>query len=349
MFALNKKPTVKKNLKSETGNILNSSASAADEDMVIHTMPKKFLNAHVVNNKAQKTGLIIIIAGVFFMAAVGFALYYFLFKANNISGLGPAADNSGGTSQQQAENNNSSESAPTADNQANQETASSTLPSLTDETATTTVYIEEPAAATTTEENANSESASTSAEALISGNDGDSDGLTNEEEKILGTAADKPDSDGDGYTDKVELFNLYNPAGTGKLAVNPNLKQYFNKNYNYNLLLPYAWSQSDLGGDNSVVFKAENGQFFQVLVMPNNGSQEIEEWYKTQFWNGSEKYELIALGDLQAVKSENGLMVYFTDKDKKNVYVLTYNLGLGKILEFSNLFEVMVKSFTFGG
>jgi len=41
--------------------------------------------------------------------------------------------------------------------------------------------------------------------------DSDQDGLTNQEEKSLGTDPQKPDSDGDGYSDGAEMESGYNP------------------------------------------------------------------------------------------------------------------------------------------
>lgn len=349
MFNLSKKinPEKDKNLENEAEGILNPAGAENDNKTTIHVMPKKFLNAHAVNNKAQKTGLIIISAGFVFLIVIGFTLYFFLFKANNNpSGLSPIATSTNETIQ---DRNNPAENTPDISNSG--ASASSTLPALIGETATTTVYVEEPVApsATTTEANANVESSSATGEILAAGKDSDSDSLTDEEEKILGTSNDKRDSDSDGYEDRAELLSLYNPAGAGKLSVNSGVKQYFNKTYNYNLVYPYNWSQTNIDGDNSVVFKADNGQFFQVIVMPNNNNADIEEWYKAQFWDGVEKYKIIFLGELKAVKSENGLMFYLTDKERKNVYAFTYNLGLGKILEYQSLFETMVKSFEISG
>lgn len=346
MFNLNKKSKAEKDkdLKNEAKNILNP-AGAADSGAVIHTMPKKFLNAHAVNNKAQKTGLIIIIFGIIFMIAIGFALYFFLFKTNNnFIGPSPAATSTDEAIQEPvADNHNLAENSPALSENIN---ASSSAAALNEETATTTVYVDasDIATASTSEENVGAD-ASTTVEVLTIGLDSDKDGLTDQEEMILSTSNEKIDSDVDGYDDRAELLNLYNPAGAGKLSINPNIKQYVNNTYGFNLLYPYSWNQANLDGDNSVVFKADNGHFFQVIIMPNNNNEHIEEWYKTQFWNGTEKYEIISLGDLRAVKSENGLMVYLTDKNQKNIFAFTYNLGLGKIMEYKNLFEVMIKSF----
>lgn len=52
--------------------------------------------------------------------------------------------------------------------------------------------------------------------------DTDGDGLTDREEvKVFGTDPLNPDTDGDGYSDGAEVKNGYNPKGTGKLGPLP--------------------------------------------------------------------------------------------------------------------------------
>jgi hypothetical protein len=53
-------------------------------------------------------------------------------------------------------------------------------------------------------------------------NDDDNDGLPNDLEKALGTDPAKTDSDNDGYDDKTEITNNYNPAGRGKMPIDLN-------------------------------------------------------------------------------------------------------------------------------
>jgi DNA-binding beta-propeller fold protein YncE len=52
-----------------------------------------------------------------------------------------------------------------------------------------------------------------------SGVDQDSDGLSNILEDALGTDKTNVDTDGDGYTDKIEIENNYNPLGSGKQQI----------------------------------------------------------------------------------------------------------------------------------
>lgn len=55
--------------------------------------------------------------------------------------------------------------------------------------------------------------------ANLTGLDSDNDGLTNMFEDAIGTNKNNPDSDGDGFNDKVELTSNNNPNGVGKLTL----------------------------------------------------------------------------------------------------------------------------------
>ncbi len=54
---------------------------------------------------------------------------------------------------------------------------------------------------------------------LNSGKDSDSDGLSDVVEAALGTNPNKADTNGNGFNDKQELFNGYDPVGKGKLPI----------------------------------------------------------------------------------------------------------------------------------
>lgn len=55
--------------------------------------------------------------------------------------------------------------------------------------------------------------------------DSDTDGLYDNLEDTIGTDKNKADSDGDGYSDKTELTNGYNPLGSGKQTIDKKFTQ----------------------------------------------------------------------------------------------------------------------------
>jgi len=57
------------------------------------------------------------------------------------------------------------------------------------------------------------------AKANFEGLDDDEDGLSNAIEDSLGTDKNNPDTDGDGYNDKTEILNNFNPLGEDKLPI----------------------------------------------------------------------------------------------------------------------------------
>ncbi|MBI4779099.1 hypothetical protein HY797_01440 [Candidatus Falkowbacteria bacterium] len=220
------------------------------------------------------------------------------------------------------------------DNLTATETEMETLPS-SDQIATTTI-------ATTTPE-AVPEGTELS---LRFGADSDNDGLTDIEEILLSSGAIELDTDGDGYTDGAELVNLYDPAGTGKLTANSNISLYENKTFAYSLLYPSTWQTSINGGDDSLMFKSGDNQFIQVIIQPNVNEQELDAWYMEQLGiltiNEADRVSGV---NWQGLKSSDSLNIYLMDKKQNYIFSLTYSPGSGSVLEYFNIFKMMVKSF----
>ena len=51
----------------------------------------------------------------------------------------------------------------------------------------------------------------------------------------MGTNINLRDSDGDTYTDLVEVLGLYNPAGQSGILLNPNIEKYTSSKYKYSV------------------------------------------------------------------------------------------------------------------
>ncbi|MBI2459057.1 MAG: hypothetical protein HYV53_00710 [Parcubacteria group bacterium] len=299
------------------------------DDVVIHVMPERFRHQPVKQSNAKTTGLVIIVSGAMVLIVASAALYYFLLRQPSATVVQkpPAA----------AENNQPPETAPTVKipeviTATGTETA--TL-SLGGESATTT-------AATTTPENAPPAQDLN----LRAGADRDNDGLTDLEETLLGVSSTTPDTDGDGYLDGAELINLYNPAGAGKLTANAHISLYENKTFAYDLLYPSAWTTSINGGDDSLMFKSGDNQFVQIIAQPNANKETLDAWYMEQLAVLTINEADRASGsNWQGLKSPDSLNVYLMDKKQNYIFSLTYNPGNADVLDYSNIFKMMIKSF----
>ncbi len=179
--------------------------------------------------------------------------------------------------------------------------------------------------------------------------DDDQEGLSNSEEALLGTNAKATDSDTDGFNDLEELNNGYNPASSGKLATNTNLGTYLNTTFNFSLLYPTEWDRTIATTDDSVIFTAANRQFVQTLVQPNSNQDDIVDWYRLTFNVESvPNTQLVISETWNGVKTPDGLTVYLTNRDKTYIFVLTYNLGSSKVLEYKNIFDMMIRNLKLG-
>lgn len=317
-----------------------------EKEIAVHVMPARFRLAREDAGQAQKTGLFILVGGLFFLIAVGGLFYYYLFVYQ------PSLTASSTTANQSATEERKEVPAETAE-------VKETIPapeargSVSGDTADLSPV--STTAATTTTVGENSEAAAA--------RDSDGDGLTDAEEATLGSDSKNRDSDGDGYDDLSELINLYNPAGPGKLEDNPGIKKYYNANYNYSVLYPAAWPQSFSGGDYSVIFSIPvltgqsegDNQFMQVDVQPNTKKQSISDWYKEQFGltfvDSRRLIEQPAGGgemSWSGIKNEDDQTIYITDSKNNYIFTLNYNLGLGNTPSFRQIFNLMIKSFKLG-
>ncbi|MFH1662097.1 MAG: hypothetical protein ABIA02_03305 [Candidatus Falkowbacteria bacterium] len=337
IFNKKNKEEVKKEITVDEFKEENAKEHVEEEnDIAIHSMPEKFRVADVQLNNPKKTGMLIIIGGAVLLIAVSIGLYFYLFSGQ--------------------ESVNIVEEAITEKEIVNEDT-STALSIDKEEEQPESVYnkiIAKPEIeiATSAEEmdsrlRENDTGVATSTPAIISlpSADSDIDGLSNKEENILGSNLTKADSDGDGYSDLSELINLYNPAGEGKLIDNKNISQYLNSSFNYNLLYPASWSISSVGGDESIVFKSSDNQFVQIISQINESKETIEDWYKRNFNTLIVNNNRKIMGDTwQGVKSEDGLIIYLTGNLQNSIITITYTTGEGNILDYINIFEMMVNS-----
>ena len=180
---------------------------------------------------------------------------------------------------------------------------------------------------------------------FLPGTDEDQDGLTNQEETALGTNSKVIDSDGDSYTDLSEVNNDYNPTGSGKLSDNKSLKMYNNSTFNLSILYPESWEIKIASTEDSVIMTASDQQFIQLLVQPNTDQEDIISWYKKTFnVENIPTSQLVTHQEWDGVRTPDGLTAYITNKDKSYIFIVTYNLGNNRVLNYKNIFELILRS-----
>lgn len=179
--------------------------------------------------------------------------------------------------------------------------------------------------------------------------DTDVDGLTDEEETLLGTNSDLADTDGDTYADRAEIFGGYSPLAAGvKLEGADLFATYTNPTYGYKAPYPKKWLADSLDQTNKqVLFISATEEFFEILVEENPLKKPIVDWYRSQSPALSDVELNVATVDgAAAVWSPDGLTLYL-GRDGL-VFIITYNKGQVEQINWPILFEYFYKNFKFG-
>lgn len=323
-------PAEKEAIKEEEKKITDEEL---DKEIIIHVMPERFHLLRASSHKAKKTGLVILAGGfLFFIVLAGF-LYFYLF--------GPGS---------KKESPKVSVPAVKKEEKAKVEERATSSPK--ENIATSTVLSAETdlGQATTTEEGATT--TPESEPLFLSGLDSDSDGLTDKEEELLGTDKNNPDSDGDNYSDFIEISNFYDPSiyASGRLADNKHVKKYENNAFSYSIFYPAAWEVSAVGGNDSIVFKSPDNQFMQVIGQPNVEREAIDDWYKKQF-NAAhvDEAKRISGKGWVGVKNDSGLIVYLSDSRGNYILTVSYSPAVSSSLDYLGILGMMLKSLEIRG
>jgi hypothetical protein len=315
----------------EEGPKINLDAEI-EKDIRIRTMPKKFKVSGGQGGKQNTAvGAIIMIVGFLVLSAAVYLSYVFLINPRAAKpSSAPKETTAPATKEKPAQTPAPSVPATTP---SPAEKASSSPETGTEPVESTASTIPEAQATST-------------APAISGIIDSDGDGLSNAEEVLLGTDPAKSDSDGDGYTDFAELFNLYNPAGSGKIIENYHISEYSNATAGYDVYYPKNWAVQSLDAGNSVIFSASDNSFIQIIAQPDSGGKGILEWYSEQFPEipvAADK--VIARDGWQGIFHEDKQIIYMADSAKKKIFVISYVPAAEGDESYYNIFLLMVNSF----
>ncbi len=183
--------------------------------------------------------------------------------------------------------------------------------------------------------------------------DADLDRLTDMEEDLYTTEKRKPDTDGDGYLDGDEIIGGYNPKeGGGALLANSGLvNKYSNPLFSYEVLyLKDFLAKPTDSSLSEVIFQSSTEEYFILSVESNPEAVDLVNWYLTQSPG-------VNLNDLEKITTKKGytalispdrLTYYLQVADKPDqVFMISYNIGTLKAVNFLTTLEMMVNSFSF--
>ncbi|HNX10695.1 MAG TPA: thrombospondin type 3 repeat-containing protein [bacterium] len=265
----------------------------------------------------RRTGLVIIVIGIILVGGLGYVGWRF-FNGSGTFNLSNLFSGNKNVATNQTPNNLNQVPATTTP------IISTTTPPVSTSTATSSEVVVPPVVSTQI-------------------TDTDADGLSDEEERAIGTDITNPDTDGDGYNDLTEVAGLYNPNGKGQIADNPGLKRYINNVKGYGLYQPKNWTVSVADQSNTVIFNALDNSFIQIVVQPNAKKQSIKGWALAELNLDSSNIITAAWGE--GIKNGDGSIYYFTDSKKNQIYVFSYVPAEGQPAYYQNIFDMMVKSF----
>ncbi len=184
--------------------------------------------------------------------------------------------------------------------------------------------------------------------------DSDGDKLTDVEEELFNTDSGTLDTDADGYSDDLEIDNLYNPAGKApvRLVDAGTVKEFNNPVFGYQLLYPTVWAGGINGNVDQnyrdVLFSTLTGENIEVKVFDKDASnQSFVEWFGT--YAVGERFEdlvqFTSYYKAQGFKRKDGLVYYF--EQGQRVYVIAYHTTNSSIVNYPTVMKLMARSLRF--
>ena len=183
---------------------------------------------------------------------------------------------------------------------------------------------------------------------LGSSADLDNDGLTDSEEELFGTDPGKADTDGDGYEDGTEVYNLYSPTviAPTRLIATDAAKEFLNPSFSYKIYYPSSWAVGNVDPEyRDMLFSTITGENVEVRVFDKQPNQTFEDWFA--IWAKGE--QLGSLKDFVTVFKGHGRartdnLVYYFEDDKK-IYVILYHVTNSSVVNYRDVITMMARSF----
>ncbi len=184
------------------------------------------------------------------------------------------------------------------------------------------------------------------------GLDSDSDGLTDlEETSIYGTNAQNPDSDGDGFLDGNEVYNLYNPEGKApaKLQDSGAVKP-ITGSAGWSMFIPVQWTTSEAAADgSSLTIVSGHGETFKLAIVDNPNHQTVLDWYLGQHPDAKSEQILKyrSKHGYEGIIGPDMLTTYIPWGDK--IFTFTYDMDGQSFINYRTTYYMMLNSLILNG
>lgn len=179
---------------------------------------------------------------------------------------------------------------------------------------------------------------------VVSTVDSDADGLTDAEEKIIGTDPNKADTDNDGYLDLAELKSGYDPLVPGKKSSETSTMLNYQIDPKTSVIYPATWDVTKSDTNQAVVFADSDKAFIQVTYQANPGKTTPQAWLAGQPTN-LKIGEMVNGQNWQGFYSADGLSAYIFNKDLSKIYSFSCS-PLTSDTGSVTVFHLMIKTLT---
>ncbi|MFA5185894.1 MAG: fibronectin type III domain-containing protein [Patescibacteria group bacterium] len=183
------------------------------------------------------------------------------------------------------------------------------------------------------------------------GLDSDSDGTTDLEEALFGTDSHNPDTDGDGFLDGNEVYNLYNPAGKAPAKLEGSeLVQTISGAIGWNMSVPKSWTVSDLSADGArATIVTGHGETFKLTIEDNPNNQKVLDWYMAHHEgvNPSMILKYRSKHGYEGIIGVDMLTTYIPWGNK--IFSFTYDLDGQTFINYRTTYYMMLNSLVLSG
>ncbi|MFA6099341.1 MAG: fibronectin type III domain-containing protein [Patescibacteria group bacterium] len=183
------------------------------------------------------------------------------------------------------------------------------------------------------------------------GLDTDSDGLTDVEETLFGSDARNPDTDGDGFLDGNEVFNLYSPVGKAPAKLlSSGLVREINGSIGWSMTIPTKWTVTmDASDGSAATIDSGHGEKFLVSIEKNDNNMSIVDWYmsKNPDTDKSRIMQYRSKGGYEGIIGPDLLTTYIPWGNR--VFVFKYDMGKQPFINFRTVYSMILNSLALKG